>query len=185
MLPWRSLAAVSVLSCWKVSISYQLLMLAALRANWDMWERKPLGASSSSTNTLANSRTSQELDRSLQICHYHLGNERRSYKLALQGNCDKWESQTTVEINWALKIEHVYEGGRKKRLIIFTLVSTIGVGSFTSKLWLVGEKTFVNEFKFDHQTCLPKPLRKWTEHTKFATSTWRMNQWQIFFFWNW
>ena len=33
MLPWRSLAAVSVLSCWKVSISYQLLMLAALRAN--------------------------------------------------------------------------------------------------------------------------------------------------------
>ena len=79
-----------------------------------MWERKPLGASSSSTNTLANSRTSQELERSLQICHYHLGNERRSYKLALQGNCDKWESQTTVEINWALKIEHVYEGGRKK-----------------------------------------------------------------------
>ena len=31
----------------------KMMMLAVLQENWDMWEQKPLGASSSSTNTLA------------------------------------------------------------------------------------------------------------------------------------
>ena len=156
MLPWRSLAAVSVLSCWKVSISYQLLMLAALRANWDMWERKPLGASSSSTNTLANSRTSREMDKSLQICHLNLGNEMRPDKLALQGNWDMWGSKTTVEMKMTLKIGHDHVGGR--RLIILQYLSAIDVGSFVSILRLVEVKTFGHEFKFNNHTCLPKDL---------------------------
>ena len=93
MLPWRSLAAVSVLSCWKVSISYQLLMLAALRANWDMWERKPLGASSSSTNTLAKSRTSREMDRTLKIGHDHVGYIKMMMLAVLQENWDMWDQK--------------------------------------------------------------------------------------------
>ena len=31
----------------------KMMMLAVLQENWDMWDQKPLGASSSSTNTLA------------------------------------------------------------------------------------------------------------------------------------
>ena len=179
MLPWRSLAAVSVLSCWKVSISYQLLMLAALRANWDMWERKPLGASSSSTNTLANSRTSREMDKSLQICHLNLGNEMRPDKLALQGYWDK--SKTTVEMNTTLKLGHDHVGGRKKADNFYISYQLLLLAALRANwdLWewkpLGMSSNLTNIFD-----CL---MGKWTEHSEFATSTWEMNQWQII--WNW